>query len=60
MDNPLQFGGAVLMGFGVLELLFGPLVARTTGMPAGSGRVFLLTGVITLALGALMFWLATP
>ena len=59
MENPLQFGGAVLMGFGVLELVFGPIIARTTGMPAGTTRVFVLTGVVTLVLGAAMFWFST-
>lgn len=60
MDNPLQFAGAVLMGFGALELVFGPVIARTTGMPAGSMRLFLVTGLVTLLLGAAMLWFATP
>jgi hypothetical protein len=59
MENPLQFGGAVLMGFGVLELIFGPFVARTTGMPEGTTRVFILTGLVTLVLGISMFWFAS-
>lgn len=59
MDEPLQFGAAVLMGFGVLELILGPFVARTTGMPAGTTRVFILTGLVTIVLGISMFWFST-
>lgn len=47
------------MGFGTLELVFGPVIARTTGMPAGSVRLFVLTGLVTLLLGAAIFWFAT-
>ena len=45
MEDPLQLSAAVLMGFGVLALIFGPFVVRTTGMPAGTTRVFILKPV---------------